>query len=198
MMAKRIFDVISSLIGLVILFPMLILVGIMIKIESTGPIFYRGTRIGLHGKPFRIYKFRSMLVNAERIGSTATAHNDPRVTKIGAFIRKYKIDELPQLVNVLKGEMSLVGPRPEVEEHTAVYNDEEKIILTVVPGITDYSSIRFRNLNELLGNENANQVFIEKYRDEKNKLRIEYVKKRSFVEDLKIILKTINVVLFDR
>jgi lipopolysaccharide/colanic/teichoic acid biosynthesis glycosyltransferase len=139
-----------------------------------------------------------MLVNAEHLGSTATAHNDPRVTKIGAFTRKYKVDELPQLINVIKGEMSLVGPRPEVEEHTSVYNDEEKIILTVLPGITDYSSIRFRNLNELLGNKNANQIFIEKYRDEKNKLRIEYVNKRSFMEDLKIIFKTIKVVLFDR
>ena len=128
-------------------------------------------------------------------GSTATAHNDPRITRVGRFIRKYKIDELPQLINVLKGEMSIVGPRPEVEEHTSVYTDEEKFILTVLPGITDFSSIRFINLNELLGSEDANKVFKEKYREEKNKLRIKYVKERSFGVDMKIIFMTLARIL---
>lgn len=187
-MLKRTFDFVSALCGLIVLWPFFLLISILIKIDTRGPIFYKGIRTGLHGKPFRIFKFRSMIPND---GSTATAHHDPRITKIGKFIRRYKIDELPQLINVLKGEMSIVGPRPEVEEHTSVYTDAEKIILTVHPGITDFSSIRFINLNELLGSEDANKVFKEKYRDEKNKLRIKYVEERSFSVDMKIIFMTL-------
>lgn len=191
MVIKIIFDFVFSIVGLILFVPFFVLMSLLIKINSTGPIFYRGVRVGQFGKPFRIYKFRSMVYNAEKIGSSATAQNDPRVTSIGRFIRKYKIDELPQLINVIKGDMSLVGPRPEVEEHVRCYNDEEKIILNVKPGITDYASIRFRHLNELLGNKDANRVFIEKYRNEKNRLRIMYVKNRSFNTDIKIILETI-------
>ncbi|MEI7752362.1 MAG: sugar transferase, partial [Candidatus Omnitrophota bacterium] len=132
-------------------------------------------------------KFRTMVQDADKKGATATARNDPRITRIGGVLRPYKIDELPQFINVLKGEMSIVGPRPEVEEHTKCYVSEEKCILDVLPGITDFSSIRFVNLGELLGDEDANQVFIEKYRDEKNRLRVKYVRERSFSTDLKII-----------
>jgi lipopolysaccharide/colanic/teichoic acid biosynthesis glycosyltransferase len=130
-----------------------------------------------------------MCVGAERLGTT-TADNDPRITRVGRFLRKYKLDELPQLFNVVKGEMSLVGPRPEVEEHTREYSDQEKLILTVLPGITDYSSIRFVNLGKVLGSENAHQVFLTRYRAEKNRLRLEYVRKRSFREDMRILFLT--------
>jgi lipopolysaccharide/colanic/teichoic acid biosynthesis glycosyltransferase len=177
--------------GLLVLLPLFFVIALLIKIGSPGPVYYRGVRIGKNGRKFRIYKFRSMVMDAELIGSTATARNDPRITSIGQIIRKYKLDELPQLINVIKGDMSIVGPRPEVEEHTNCYSREEEIILTVLPGITDYSSIRFRNLNDLLGSEDANKIFIEKYRDEKNRLRIEYVKTRTFWGDIKIIFETL-------
>lgn len=190
---KRVFDLVAATLGLIVLSPLLALIAIAIKLDSRGPVLYRGVRTGLRGRPFRILKFRTMIVNAEALG-TATAHRDPRVTRIGRFLRKHKLDELPQLLNVIRGEMSLVGPRPEVEEHTSVYTAEEQIILSVRPGITDYSSIRFAQLGELLGGDNpeeANRVFIEKYRAEKNRLRIEYVRNRSFAEDLRIIFRTL-------
>ena len=195
-MIKRVFDLVCSILGLLLLFPGFLLIGVLIKLDSSGPVFYRGIRIGKDGKPFRIFKFRSMVPNAEKISSTATALNDSRVTRVGHFIRKHKIDELPQLINIVKGEMSIVGPRPEVEEHTRCYNDEQKIILTVRPGITDYSSIKFINLNELLGTDDPNRVFIEKYREEKNRLRIEYIKNQSFKEDIKIIFTTMAHIFF--
>jgi lipopolysaccharide/colanic/teichoic acid biosynthesis glycosyltransferase len=191
-MRKRAFDFVFAFFALLLIWPVLLIISACIIMDSGQPVFYRGVRTGLHGKPFRIYKFRSMIKND---GSTATAHNDPRITKVGRFIRRYKLDELPQLLNVIRGEMSIVGPRPEVEEHTRVYTDEEKIILSVRPGITDFSSIRFINLNELLGSEDPNRVFKEKYRDEKNRLRIKYVKERSFWVDMKIILTTVVHIL---
>jgi lipopolysaccharide/colanic/teichoic acid biosynthesis glycosyltransferase len=192
-MLKRIFDVVVAAAGLLVLSPLLALIAVAIRLDSRGSVLYRGVRVGLDGQRFRMLKFRTMVMNAEALG-TATAQRDHRITRIGGFLRKYKLDELPQLVNVLRGEMSLVGPRPEVEEHTSVYNDEEQIILTVRPGITDYSSIRFANLGDLLGGEDpesANRVFIEKYRAEKNRLRIDYVRNRSFLGDLGIIFKTL-------
>lgn len=187
---KRYFDLLSAVVGLLLLSPIFLLVAALIKLDSRGPVFYRGTRIGLHGHPFRIFKFRTMRPDAEEIGSTSTAHRDPRITRVGRWLRPTKLDELPQLLNVLKGEMSIVGPRPEVEEHTLAYSEEEKIILTVRPGITDYASIRFYKLNELLGSEDPNQIFIEKYRAEKNRLRVAYVQRQSLGGDLGIILRT--------
>jgi lipopolysaccharide/colanic/teichoic acid biosynthesis glycosyltransferase len=188
---KRLFDVVAATAGLLLLWPVLLLIAIVIKLDSRGPVFYRGVRTGLNGRPFRIFKFRTMVPNAEQIGSTATARYDPRITRVGRVLRRYKVDEFPQLFNVLSGEMSFVGPRPEVEEHTSVYTDEEKAILSVKPGITDFASIHFRNLGEMLGDEDANAVFIEKYRGEKNRLRLEYVRKRSFLVDMKIIFETL-------
>lgn len=196
--SKRVFDIVFSIIALTVLFPFFIIIGVLIKIDSPGTVFYKSLRTGRYGKPFRVYKFRSMVQDAEKRGSTATARNDARVTSIGKIIRRYKIDEMPQLINVIKGEMSMVGPRPEVEEHTKCYNEIEKSILDVLPGISDYSSIHFINLNEMLGNENANQVFIEKYRDEKNRLRLEYVKSRSFCVDVKIICDTVIKIFIKR
>jgi len=142
---KRIFDLLAALTGFILLAPLLAAIAIAVKLDSDGPVLYLGERVGLHGQKFHICKFRMMCVGAEKHGTT-TAAADARITRTGRFIRKYKLDELPQLINVIKGDMSLVGPRPEVEEHTSAYNDEEKLILSVMPGITDYSSIRFVRL----------------------------------------------------
>jgi len=188
---KRSFDLICAIVGLIVLSPIFLLIAIGIKLDSRGPVFYRGVRIGLYGVPFRIFKFRTMQPDAELVGSTSTGHNDPRITPIGKWLRPLKLDELPQLINVLRGEMSVVGPRPEVEEHTAAYSEEEKIILSVRPGITDYASIHFYNLNELVGSDDPRRVFIEKYRAEKNRLRVVYVRNHSFWIDLNLIIRTI-------
>ena len=135
-----------------------------------------------------------MFVNSERFGGT-TGKDDPRVTRVGHLLRKYKLDELPQLANVLTGEMSLVGPRPELNEHTSAYRDDEKLILSVRPGITDYASVRFRNLNEMVGSDDPHGVFIEKFRPEKNRLRLAYVKQQSLVEDVKILFQTLTCIV---
>ncbi len=195
---KRCFDFTFALAGLFLLLPIFLFVALLIKIDSRGPVFYRGRRIGLYGRPFYIFKFRTMCVDAELLGTTSTGHCDPRITRFGRCLRPAKLDELPQLLNVVKGEMSLVGPRPEVEEHTAAYTTEEEIILSVRPGITDYASIRFYNLNELVGSEDPRRVFIEKYRAEKNQLRIFYVLNQSFLTDLRLIFRTFARVLLRR
>ena len=186
---KRGFDLIAALAGVAVLAPGLGLIALIIKLDSPGPVFYRGVRVGYRGKKLRIFKFRTMTVDAEKTGTT-TSHDDPRITRVGRFLRRYKLDELPQLLNVVKGEMSLVGPRPEVEEHTSAYRDEEILILTVPPGITDYSSIRFVELGKELGSENAHEFFLTRLRAEKNRLRLKYVRKRSFREDLRILFWT--------
>lgn len=183
---KRFFDLLLSLLLFLILLPIIILIGAAIKIDSQGPVLYLGERVGLYNRKFKIYKFRTMGPDAEVYGTT-TAKDDPRITRIGRFLRKTKLDELPQLLNILKGEMSFVGPRPEVEEHTNEYTDEEKMILTVRPGLTDYSSIHFISLDEVLGSQNPHQVYLSGVRAEKNKLRLKYVKERSFFTDIKII-----------
>ena len=193
--SKRGFDIVLSIIGLVTLSPLLIALAVIIRIFSPGPVFYRGVRTGRYGIPFWIYKFRTMVVDAEARGGTSTAKDDPRVTPIGKYLRKYKLDELPQLLNVLKGDMSFVGPRPEVAEYTDLYSGEETLILQVSPGITDYASIEFANLGDILGNEKPDQVYLEKIRPIKNSLRIKYVKERGFWLDLKLIVKTFILVL---
>lgn len=194
---KRCFDTMASALGLALISPLLLLVTFAVKLDSPGPVFYRGVRTGRHGKPFRIWKFRSMLVGSDSLGGT-TGRDDPRVTRVGGFLRKYKLDELPQLINVLSGDMSLVGPRPELSEHTSAYQGEEKQILSVRPGITDYASVKFHNLNDLVGSEDPHRVFIEKYRPEKNRLRLAYVKQQSLMEDLRILFRTLSCVLLKR
>jgi lipopolysaccharide/colanic/teichoic acid biosynthesis glycosyltransferase len=191
---KRVFDLICAIGGMIALFPLFFFLSLAIKIDSRGPVFYRGERVGRFGKHFKILKFRTMQPNAEVMGTTTTL-NDPRITRVGGFLRKCKLDELPQLINVIRGEMSIVGPRPEVEEHTNEYNEEEKTILDVVPGITDYSSIHFVSLDQVLGSENPHEVYVTKIRSQKNRLRIDYIEKQSFMEDMKIILKTLFVIL---
>jgi lipopolysaccharide/colanic/teichoic acid biosynthesis glycosyltransferase len=188
-MTKRLFDLLLSVFLLIALAPALILIAIFIKATSKGHVLYMGQRMGLNGTQFGILKFRTMIPDAEAQGTT-TAENDPRITGIGRFLRKTKLDELPQLLNVARGEMSFVGPRPEVEEHTNDYTDEEKLILTVRPGITDFSSIYFISLDEVLGSDNPHQVYVSRIRAEKNRLRLKYVREQSFFTDLNIIAYT--------
>lgn len=194
-MLKRFFDVTFALLALMVLAPVFLLIAILIKLDSEGPVFYRGVRTGRYGRPFRIFKFRTMIVDADQRGGGSTAKDDPRITRIGHFLRRYKLDELPQLLNVLKGEMSVVGPRPELPQYTNLYNDEEQLILTVRPGITDYASIEFFHLGDILGNEAPDQVYEEKVRPIKNMLRLKYVKEQNLWIDLMIIFRTLAKLL---
>ena len=192
-MIKRLFDFLVSLFGLIIFSPLFLIISILIKIDSEGPVFYRGERIGKNGKPFRIFKFRTMVKDAEKLGGPSTSADDPRLTKIGKILRKYKLDELPQLINVLKGEMSLVGPRPEVKMYIDMLKPEEREkILSIKPGMTDLASLWDFHEEEILkGSEDPEKTYIEKIRPKKIQLQLEYVKNRSFLLDLKIILKTL-------
>ena len=192
-MTKRLFDIVFSIIGLTIFLPLLLIVAILIKKEDGGPIFYRGIRVGKDGVLFKMLKFRTMVVNAEELGGPSTAADDPRLTRIGKFLKKYKLDELPQLINVLKGEMSLVGPRPEVPLYIDMMSEKERvIILSVKPGMTDLASLwDFREEEVLKGSPDPEKTYMEKIRPTKIKLQLDYVKNRSFWLDLKIILKTI-------
>ena len=198
-MSKRLFDIAFSSIGLILLTPLLATIAILIKKEDRGPVLYRGKRVGRHGKFFRICKFRTMVVNAETIGGSSTADDDPRITNIGRNIRKYKLDELPQLANVLVGDMSVIGPRPQVLEDVAMYTEEEKNILSVRPGMTDWASIKYHNEGEILRNSpDPDLAYIEKIRPGKIKLELEYVRNRSFWIDLIILFKTIKTLLSNR
>jgi len=193
---KRLFDLLSAGIGLLVLAPVLAAVAVAIKMESAGPVFYRGLRAGRHGKPFRIFKFRTMVMNAEALGSASTPEDDARITRVGRILRKIKVDELPQLLNVLQGEMSLVGPRPQVPWAVEKYTPEERTILRVRPGITDPASVRFRNESEILrGSADPDKDYFEKIHPEKMRLSIEYVQKQSFLLDCKILLQTMLVVV---
>ena len=189
---KRIFDIIFSFFWLIILSPVLLLVGVLIKFEDGGKVFYRGVRVGLNGKEFKTFKFRTMVMNAERIGGPSTSDDDPRITKIGKFIRKYKLDELPQLIDVLRGTMSFVGPRPEVPSETATYTEEEKKVFTVRPGITDWASIEYHNEGEILkGEVDPHEAYREKIRPGKLRLQRKYVSERSLTTDIRILATTL-------
>jgi len=187
---KRMFDILFSLSVLLLIWPIILFVAAAIKLTSPGPVFYRGIRTGLHGLPFRILKFRTMVVDAESLGGPTTGTNDKRVTPVGAFLRKTKLDELPQFLNVLVGDMSLVGPRPEVLEYTGTYTGEEKIILSMRPGITDYSSIEFADLDDLVGDKDPDKYFREHIMPRKTALRVKYVKEWSLWSDLRILWMT--------
>jgi len=175
------------------------MIAVLIKRDSKGPILFRGVRVGLNSNAFKIYKFRTMVVDAEKIGGPSTSDDDPRVTKTGNLLRKYKLDELPQLINVLKGEMSFVGPRPEVPMEVKTYNDEERRILTVKPGITDFASLTFHNEGEILkGSKDPHQAYREKIRPEKLRLGLKYVESQSFRVDMKIIMQTLSALIRTR
>jgi lipopolysaccharide/colanic/teichoic acid biosynthesis glycosyltransferase len=193
---KRSFDIIASFLGLLLLLPLFVVLAIVLRWESPGPTFYRGLRAGRYGKAFRIFKFRTMVVNADKIGGPSSSADDPRITRAGDFLRRYKLDELPQLINVLTGEMSLVGPRPEVLQEVLLYTEEEKRLLEVRPGITDWASIRFRNEGEILrGSADPHAAYREKIRPEKIRLGLEYVDRRSFLTDCQIIASTLKAIL---
>lgn len=195
MIAKRLFDLILVSPALIILAPFFALASVLIKLDSPGPVFFRQERVGRFGVPFSIYKFRTMVADAERSGPRITIGRDPRITAVGAVLRKYKLDELPQLLNVLKGEMSLVGPRPEVAEYVAYYSDQQKsIVLSVPPGITDPASIEFRNENELLSKATDPELeYAANILPKKIELYTQYVNHRSFWGDLLIIFRTLRV-----
>jgi len=196
-MAKRIFDWVASTVGLLILAPLFCVLAIWIKLDSFGPIFFRQERVGYQGKIFRIHKFRTMVVEAERLGLQITIGSDSRVTRVGQWMRKYKLDELPQLIDVWMGDMSLVGPRPEVPRYVAFYPPEIRdLIQTVRPGITDKASIEFKDENEILGkSSNPHQAYINDVLPIKLNYYADYVKNRSFFGDLILILKTLKSIL---
>lgn len=196
---KRLFDIIASGLGLVVLSPLFIIVAIWIKLDSKGSVFYRQVRVGRQGKDFRIFKFRSMRVGADKGSLVTIGGRDPRVTRSGYFIRKFKIDELPQLINVFIGDMSLVGPRPEVRHYVDYWTTEQMHVLDVRPGITDPASIKFRNENELMEKaEDPESYYINVIMQEKLKLYLEYVENASFWYDIKLIFKTFKVIVCER
>ena len=187
----RLFDIFFSALGLIILFPFFIVFYLLIRIESKGGAFYIQERIGKNGKPFGLYKFRSMRVGSDAEGLLTVGEHDNRITRIGYVLRKTKIDELPQLLNVLKGDMSLVGPRPEVRKYTDMYTDEQRKVLCVRPGITDYASIEYVNENELLSKaDDPERMYIEKVMPDKIKLNMKYLEHYTVGEYFKIIFLT--------
>ena len=196
---KRLFDVIASGFGLIVLSPLFIILAIWIKLDSKGPVFYRQVRVGYKNKDFRIFKFRSMRVGADKGSLVTIGGHDPRVTRSGYFIRKFKFDELPQLINVFLGDMSLVGPRPEVRHYVDYWTPEQMHVLDVRPGITDPASIKFRNENELMEKaEDPEKYYIEVIMQEKIRLYLEYVEKHGFWYDLGLIFKTFWVLIKER
>ena len=194
-MLKRIFDITLSLFGLIILLPFMLIIAILIKIDSKGPVFFKQIRVTKNGKEFKIFKYRTMRVGSDKY-SQITVGKDGRITKIGSFLRKYKLDEIPQLINVLIGDMSLVGPRPEVPKYVDFYTDEQKEILKVRAGITDYASIEFSDENDLLASEEEpEKAYIEKIMPKKIELNKKYLSEISILTDIKIILLTIKKIL---
>ena len=196
---KRLFDIIASGLGLIVLSPLFLILAVWIKLDSKGPVFYRQVRVGYKNKDFRIFKFRSMRVGADKGSLVTIGGHDPRITQSGYFIRKFKLDELPQLINVFVGDMSLVGPRPEVRHYVYFWTSEQMRILDVKPGITDPASIKFRNENELMEKtEDPEKYYIEVIMQEKIKLYMEYVEKHSFWYDIRLIFKTFWVIIKER
>ncbi len=188
----RFFDFILSLVGLVVLALIFIVLAIWIKIDSKGPVFYKQVRVGQNGIDFGLFKFRSMVVDADKKGLITVGGRDPRITRSGYFIRKYKLDELPQLINVLLGDMSLVGPRPEVRKYVDLYTDEQQKVLSVKPGITDYASIEYMDENEILGkSSDPEKTYIEEIMPEKIKYNMKYINNKNLFEYFKIILLTV-------
>ena len=195
-MIKRLFDIVASGCGLLVLSPVLLLVALCVKLDSKGPVFYRQVRVGLHNKDFRIFKFRSMRVGADKGSLVTIGGRDPRVTRSGYFIRKYKLDELPQLINVFVGDMSLVGPRPEVRHYVDYWTPQQMRVLDVRPGITDPASIKFRNENELMEQaDDPEDYYIHIIMQEKIRLYLEYVDNASFWYDIKLIFQTFKAIV---
>lgn len=192
---KRCIDVVLAIFFLLWVWPLYLILAILIKCDSPGPVLYRPLRGGYHNKPFRICKFRSMVVDADKIGGGTTALNDSRITRVGRWLRKTKLDETPQLFNILLGEMSFIGPRPELLRYTDQYTEEQKFILEVRPGISDISSLHFIALDEVVGAQNADEYYEKYVLKQKNKLRLEYVARQSLSLDIQIFFATIGGVI---
>lgn len=192
---KRVLDFVFALLMLIVLSPVFLIVSIAIVIDSGAPVFYRAWRGGYKDKPFKIYKFRSMVQDADKIGGGTTALGDSRITKVGNILRKTKLDEFPNLINIVRGEMSFIGPRPELLKYTQQYDGVEKFIFQVRPGITDFSSDFFINLDEVVGSENADEMYEKYVLKNKNALRVKYAAQVSFATDIKIFFKTVFDVL---
>ena len=193
---KRLFDITASGLGLLVLSPLFLILAVWIKLDSPGPVFYRQVRVGRGNKDFRLFKFRSMRVGSDKKGLITVGGHDPRVTRSGYYIRKYKLDELPQLINVFIGDMSLVGPRPEVRKYVDLYTPEQLRVLDVRPGITDMASIRYRNENELLEQAaDPEQYYRDVVMQDKLRINLEYVADHSFIKDLKIIFMTFKTIV---
>jgi lipopolysaccharide/colanic/teichoic acid biosynthesis glycosyltransferase len=189
---KRAFDAVAAALGLLLLSPFFLLAALAIKLTSRGPVFFRQERVGKDFRTFRIYKFRTMVVDAPRLGGQITAGNDPRITGIGRILRKTKLDELPQLINVLRGDMSLVGPRPEVPRYVELFRDDYRVVLKVRPGITDLASLKYRDESEILGRSaNPDETYLREILPDKIALAKEYIENRSFWYDLGLILRTL-------
>ena len=198
-MLKRTLDIPLAFTGLLLLSPLLLLVGILIKLDSRGPIFYRSVRVGWHGKQFRMFKFRTMVTDADSTGVTSTAAGDPRITRIGRYVRRLNLDELIQFINVLMGQMSIVGPRPQVPWAVEQYSEEERQILTVRPGITDWATLWIQDEGELLrDSQDPDKDYMEKIWPVKRDLQLKYVRERSTWTDIKIMLLTFRVHLINR
>ena len=190
---KRTFDILFSSIGLLMLLPVFLVMAVWIKADSEGPVFYRQVRVGMHGKLFRIFKFRSMRLGSDKASQITIGERDSRITCSGIIIRKYKLDELPQLINVFTGDMSFVGPRPEVPKYVDLYTEAQRHVLDVRPGITDMASIKYINENELLGKaNNPEDYYIHTIMPDKLSINLEYVKNNSFMDDVTIIFKTLS------
>lgn len=195
-MLKRLFDIFISLIGLICLLPFFLLIMLLISFDSRGGVFYFQTRVGINNKDFKLFKFRTMHVNADKKGLLTVGGRDSRITRIGYYLRKYKLDELPQLINVLFGTMSLVGPRPEVRKYVDYYDSEQLKILNVKPGITDYASLEYFDENELLAKSNEpEKTYILEVMPAKLKLNAKYIEEIGLLTDIKIILKTLRRIL---
>jgi lipopolysaccharide/colanic/teichoic acid biosynthesis glycosyltransferase len=188
----RTLDFLFSFLGLILLSPFFLLIALFVKLSSIGPVLYKQSRIGLHGAEFNVYKFRTMLMNSDKLGLITVGGRDPRITPIGYYLRKYKLDELPQLINVLTGDMSLVGPRPEVKKYVDLYNHEQSKVLSIRPGITDWASIYYRDENEILGKStDPEKDYIEKVMPDKLKCNLIYIENYGPVEYFKIIFSTL-------
>lgn len=193
---KRIFDIIASGLGIACLSPLFLILAIWIKADSRGPVFYHQTRVGRHNRDFRLFKFRSMRPNSDRLGLITIGGRDPRVTRSGYYIRKYKLDELPQLINVFIGDMSLVGPRPEVRKYVDMYTPEQLHVLDVRPGITSLASIRYRNENDILAAaDDPDRAYIEQVMPDKLAIDLQYVTRANLLTDIRIIFSTFSAII---
>jgi lipopolysaccharide/colanic/teichoic acid biosynthesis glycosyltransferase len=189
---KQTFDTTMAALGLLALLPLFVVVAVLIKLEDGGPVFYKAKRVGLNGKLFPLYKFRSMRVDADRMGPGITTSGDPRITRIGAWVRRTKVDELPQLLNVIAGDMSLVGPRPEDPRYVALYTPEQRQILQVRPGITSAASLAYRHEEQMLSGPNWQDTYINEVMPAKLAIDLEYLARRNLLTDLTLILRTIG------